>query len=57
MLVSLLLFIVVSLQYGADSAYITFKPTKDRSLLFVKQFYVLPLHFGDFPVNASKAIQ
>lgn len=38
----------------ADSMQTAFKPTKIWSLLFAKQFLLLPLHCWDLPVIASK---
>lgn len=40
----------------ADSTHTAFKLTKNWSLLFVKQFFILPLHCWDLPVTASEAL-
>lgn len=55
MLASLLLFPTMCLPCDADSTHRAFKPTKNWSFLFAKQFFILPLHCWDLLVIASKA--
>lgn len=52
MLASLLLFPAMCLLCDADSTPTALKPTKKLSLLFAKQFFILPLHCWDLPVIA-----